>query len=172
MLNEIIRNGLRFFLLILVQGLILKYVEPGPYINPFLYLLFLLLLPFDLPAWLGMLLALITGLCIDWFYNTLGMHMAVCTFIGWVRPALLRFIAPRDGYENSKQPTIQDMGFSWFITYAALLVVMHHLLLFYLEMFSFREFFHTLFRVFCSSLATLLLIVVTQFLFNRQRENT
>jgi hypothetical protein len=102
----------------------------------------------------------------------MGMHMAACTFMGWARPAILRFMVPRDGYEFGQQPTMQDMGKMWFLSYAAILIVIHHFLLFYIEIFSFREVFMTFLRVILSAAATLVLVVVTQFLFYRTREST
>jgi rod shape-determining protein MreD len=172
MVSEILRHILRFVVLVAVQGLILKNVEPLPGLNPFLYVLFLLLLPVELPGWLGLLIAFVTGWCVDLFYGTPGMHTATCTFIGFIRPAVLRFLAPRDGYEFGNQPTMQDMGRAWFLTYAAVLVVAHHFVLFFLEMFTFREFFYTLLRILMSSVASLLLITVTQFLFYRTKSGT
>lgn len=172
MLNELIRHGLRFFGLILVQGLILKNMEAGYFINPFLYILFIIQLPFELPAWIGLMLAFVLGFFIDIFYGTMGMHMAACTLIGWARPAVLRFMVPRDGYEFGQQPTMQDMGKMWFLSYAGILIVIHHLFLFFIEIFDFRELHLTLLRVVISATATLLLVVVTQFLFYRKREAT
>ena len=81
-------------------------------------------------------------------------------------------MAPRDGYEFGSQPTMQDMGRAWFLTYAIIIIVIHHFILFYLEMFSFRDFFSTLLRVIISSAATLLLVFVTQFLFYRTKQTT
>jgi rod shape-determining protein MreD len=170
MVNEVIRHSIRFLLLVFAQGLILKNVEPGFYINPFLYVLFLIQLPFETPNWAGLFIAFVLGLAIDAFYGTMGMHMAACTFIGWIRPRILRIMAPRDGYEFGSRPTIQDMGRAWFLTFASIIVVIHHFLLFFLEMFSFGEFFSTLMRVIASSAATLLLVLVTQFLFYRTKE--
>jgi rod shape-determining protein MreD len=170
MITEILRHIIRFGLLVLAQGLILKNVEPGYYINPFLYVLFIIQLPFEAPAWIVMVASFILGLSVDSFYHTPGMHMAACTFAGWIRPKILRFMAPRDGYEFGQQPTMQDMGRAWFLTYAVLIIVLHHFVLFYLEMFSFREFFSTFLRVLISSASTLLVVVVTQFLFYRTKE--
>jgi len=170
MLSELMRHGIRFVGLVLVQGLILKNLEAGYLINPFLYVLFILSLPFELPAWIGLLLAFALGFFVDIFYGTMGMHMAACTMMGWARPAILKFMNPRDGYEFGMQPTIQDMGRMWFISYAAILIFVHHFILFYLEIFSFREVWLTFVRVLVSTSATLLLVIITQFLFYRKRE--
>lgn len=172
MLTELVRHGLRFIGLILVQGLILKNMEAGYMINPFLYVLFILQLPFELPAWIGLILSFALGFFIDVFYGTMGMHMAACTLMGWARPAILRVMVPRDGYEFGQQPTMQDMGKMWFLSYAGILIVIHHSLLFFLEIFSFRDVPLTLLRIILSTAATLLLVVVTQFLFYRTREST
>jgi rod shape-determining protein MreD len=163
---------MRFILLVGAQGLILKNVELGMYINPFLYILFLLQLPFETPPWLVLIVSFSLGFFIDIFYNTMGTHMAACTFIGFIRPKVLRFMAPRDGYEFGSQPTIQDMGRAWFLTYAVIIIIIHHFLLFYLEIFTFNGFFSTLLRVLISSAATLLLVIVTQFLFYRTKQST
>lgn len=172
MLTEIVRHSLRFIGLVLVQGLILKNMEAGYLINPFLYVLFIIQLPFELPKWIGLALAFCLGFFVDVFYGTMGMHMAACTLMGWARPAILRFMSPRDGYEFGQQPTIQDMGKLWFLSYATILIIIHHLLIFYLEIFSFSEAGWTLLRVLFSAAGTLLLVVVTQFLFYRTREAT
>jgi rod shape-determining protein MreD len=171
MLSELMRHGIRFVGLVLVQGLILKNLEAGYLINPFLYVLFILSLPFELPAWIGLLLSFALGFFVDIFYGTMGMHMAACTMMGWARPAILKFMNPRDGYEFGMQPTIQDMGRMWFISYAAILIFLHHFILFYLEIFSFREVWLTFIRVLVSTAATLLLVIITQFLFYRKRES-
>jgi rod shape-determining protein MreD len=172
MVNDVIRYVMRFILLVGVQGLILKNVEPGPLINPFLYVLFLIQLPFETPPWLGLGVAFLLGFFIDIFYGTIGVHMATCTFIGFIRPKILGFMAPRDGYEFGTQPIIQDMGRAWFLTFATIIIVIHHFVLFNLEMFSFHSYSLTLLRIIVSSIATLLLVIVTQFLFYRTKETT
>ena len=170
MANEIVRQILRFLFLVAVQGLILKNVEPGPHINPFLYVLFLIQLPFETPPWLVLIISFVLGFCVDLFYGTVGMHMAARTFIGFLRPKILSSMAPRDGYEFGSTPTTQDMGRAWFFTFSFIVILTHHFILFYLEVFSFREFFSTFLRVIVSLVSTGLLVVVTQFLFYRTKQ--
>ncbi len=170
MLNEIFRNIFRFIALVLVQVLIIKNVELGRFINPFIYILFIIILPFETPKWAVLLMAFVLGITIDMFYDTLGLHAAACVFIAYVRPGILKLFSPRDGYEPGTQPTIQYLGVPWFLSYAGILVIMHHLILFYMEIFRFSEFFSTFLRVLISASFTLILIVVIQYLFNRQKE--
>ena len=110
------------------------------------------------------------GITIDMFYDTVGMHAAACVFMAYVRPGVLKLFSPRDGYEFGTQPTVQYLGVPWFLSYSGILVFLHHVVLFYLEIFRFSEFFSTFFRVIISAIFTVLLIVITQYLFNRKKE--
>lgn len=170
MANVIIRNIFRFFLLVLIQVLIIKNIELGRFINPFVYVLFIVVLPFETPKWLLLCIAFILGITIDMFYDTAGMHAAACVFMAYLRPGVLKLFSPRDGYEFGTQPTIQYLGVPWFLSYAGILVVLHHLVLFYIEIFRFSEFFSTFFRVLVSSIFTMLLVVISQYFFQRKKE--
>lgn len=170
MTNPIIRNIIRFFVLVLVQVLIIKNIELGRFINPFLYVLFIIIMPFETPKWLLLVVAFVLGVTIDMFYDTPGMHSAACVMMAYIRPGVLKLFSPRDGYEFGTQPTIQYLGIPWFVSYAGILIVVHHLILFYIEIFRMHEFFSTFFRVIISSIFTLLLVVITQYLFHRKKE--
>ena len=169
MINTIIRNILRFIVLVLVQVLLIKNIEIGRFINPFLYVLFIIALPFETPKWLLLLSGFILGITIDMFYDTMGMHAAATVFIAYIRPVILNLFSPREGYEFGTQPTIQYLGVPWFISYSGILIILHHFVLFYLEVFRFSEFFSTLFRVIVSSVCTLLLIIASQYLFQNKK---
>lgn len=157
-------------MLILLQVLIIQNIRLGAYIILFPYILFILLLPFETPKLLVLLLAFITGLTVDIFYDTAGIHAAACTLIGFSRYYVLRLLSPREGYDPGLSPTIQSMGPVWFITYASIIIVIHHLCFFYLEIFRFSEFFKTLLRVLLSSIGTFCLVYVIQFLFNNSNK--
>jgi hypothetical protein len=104
------------------------------------------------------------------FYDTMGMHAAAGVFMAYIRPSVLNLFSPREGYEFGTQPTIQYLGVPWFLSYSGILIVFHHFVLFYLEVFRFSEFFPTLLRVIVSSIFTILLVVVTQYLFHNKKE--
>jgi rod shape-determining protein MreD len=170
LLNEILRNIIRFIALVLVQVLIIKNIELGRFINPFIYVLFIVILPFETPKWALLFIAFFLGITIDMFYDTAGLHAAACVFMAYIRPGVLKLFSPRDGYESGTQPSIQYLGIPWFLSYAGILVIAHHLILFYMEIFRFSEFFSTFFRVIISSVFTMVLIIVVQYLFNRKKE--
>ena len=118
MINDVIKNSVRFLILILLQVLIVQNIRLGPYVILLPYVLFILLLPFETPKLWVLLIAFFTGLVIDMFYDTAGIHAASCTMIGFLRYFILKLLSPREGYDVGLSPTIESMGSLWFITYA------------------------------------------------------
>ncbi len=171
MIELLVKNTLRFVILIIFQVLVLNNVELGGFINPYLYVFFILMLPLETPGWLLLLLSFLMGISIDLFENTAGMHASACVFMAFCRPYLLRLISPREGFDRGSKITIQKFGINWFLTYAGIMIFLHHFALFYLEVFRFSSFFSTLLRVILSSVFTLLLVVITQYLFNPVKKN-
>ena len=168
---DFIRILFRFIILLLLQVLLMNNIEFSSYLNPQLYLLFLLMLPFETANWLLMLLGFFTGISIDYFNDTMGMHAAACTFIMYLRPKVLKFFSPRDGYEPGVQPTVKALGPVWYFYYAGIMIVSHHFLLFFIEVFRFSEFFHTFFKIIVSSIFTLIVIFIAQYLVYAKSEN-
>jgi len=167
MISELVKNIGRFIVLLLLQALIVKNIHLGRFFIFFPYVLFILLLPFNTNKPLVLVLSFVYGLCIDMFYDTQGMHASACVFMALMRGFVLQLLSPREGYEENHKPTLAHMGAAWFTSYALLLILSHHLLLFYLEAFSFHEFFRTLLRVACSTLSTFAFVYMLQFLFYR-----
>lgn len=165
MISAIAGHIIRFFVLIIVQVFLLDHLDlANGMVVPYLYVLFLLMLPFDIRHSSLLLIGFGTGLIMDMFSNTQGMHASACVLLAFVRPYILRWIAPRDGYEFGLLPRIQHMGTAWFLSYAGLLITIHHLWLFYVEVYMVDRFFQTLLRVVLSGLFTLALCVLAQFL--------
>ena len=162
--NKLTSNLIRFILLVLIQVLILNRINLGGYMNPYLYVLYILLLPFETPKWLLLVSSFAIGLCIDSFSNSYGIHAAASTFMAFSRPAILRMITSKKEYEPGIRPGINDLGFSWFLTYSILMIIAHHFILFFLEAFRFSEFFITLWRIILNSTLTLSIILLSQYL--------
>lgn len=170
MINDIGKYFIRFVLLMLVQGLIVKNINLGIFINPFIYVLFIIILPFNMAKWLLLIIAFATGLVADMFYDTTGIHAAACTFTGYCKPYVFNLFSPRGGYESTKEPSVKDYGILWFLSVSTLLIVLHHVVLFYLEVFNFSEFFYTLLRVILSSVASVFFVLMGQYTIYRAKE--
>ena len=153
----------------MVQITVLNNIQMSGLINPYLYVLFVLSLPFRMPKSAVILAAFISGVLIGLFTNNAGLHAAACVALAFVRPGVLKLLSPREGYESESNPTIKDMGFRWFLIYAFVLIFVHHTVLFYAEVFRFSEFYTTLLRSFLSTLFTLILVIVCQYLFYKTK---
>jgi rod shape-determining protein MreD len=154
--------------MLLLQVLLFNNIQFSGYVNPYVYVMFILLLPIDLPAWIVLIISFFTGLIIDLFSGTPGMHTSATVLAGFVRPYVLRIIAPRDGYEPGAAPAMIYYGFKWFLIYTSIIVFIHHLALFYLEVFRFTDFFRTFFRVVLSSLFSICFILLLEYIRKRK----
>jgi rod shape-determining protein MreD len=163
MINSILRFGLIFILLIMLQVLLFNNIQFSGYVNPYVYVMFILLLPVEIPSWLLLILSFVTGAIIDYFSGSPGMHSSATVLAGFIRPWVLRVIAPRDGYEPNSDPSMITYGFRWFLIYTLVIVFIHHMALFYLEVFRLTEFFRTFIRVLFSSVFSITFILLIEF---------
>jgi rod shape-determining protein MreD len=163
MINSILKYGLAILLLILFQILVLNNIQFSGYVNPYVYIMAILIIPSVTPAWLVLIVAFLTGLTIDLFSGSPGMHASATLLAGFARPLVLRIISPRDGYESGSSLSMATYGFRWFIIYASVIVLIHHTTLFFLEVFRFTDFFRTIFRILVSSLFTLGFILLIEY---------
>lgn len=164
MINSILKYGFVMILLILLQVLLFNNIQFSGYINPYVYIMIILLLPTELPQWVVLVIAFITGLVIDFFSGSPGMHASATLMAAFARPYVLGLIAPRDGYETGSSLSMANYGIKWFLIYSTSVVFLHHLVLFYLEVFRFDDFFRTLLRVILSSFFTLAFILLLEYL--------
>ncbi|MFB6257079.1 MAG: rod shape-determining protein MreD [Flavobacteriales bacterium] len=162
--GETLRNFFRFVILILLQAMIFDHWTLEWGVQPFIYILFILMLPFETQPWLVMILGFITGLGMDAFENTEGMHASATTLMAFIRKPLLERIAPRDGYESGDRPTIPSMGFPWFLRYTAILALIHHTWLYGLAQFRLDALFIILRNGIFSAAFTLILLIIYQYL--------
>jgi rod shape-determining protein MreD len=163
MIRIYLRNTLIFFTAILIQVLLLDNIQLGGYLNPYFYVIFILLLPFETPSWLLLFSAFLLGFSVDLFNGTPGMHAAASVFMAFLRPFTLKNFSTRDGYEPGTFPRAHYYGFEWFAKYTLFLVLSHHFFLFFIEAFHFSDIFFTLGRIILSTILTSLIIVLSQF---------
>ncbi len=160
------KYGVMFVVLVLAQVLLFNQVHFRGFLTPFIYILFIMLLPVSTPRYLLLIFGFLTGLSVDVFSNSLGMHAAATTFLAFIRPWVIRAISNRDE-DRLEYPGLKQNTFTWFLYYTIFMVFSHHLVLFYLEFFTFTNFLVTLFRVFLSSLFSVIIIILSQFLIFR-----
>lgn len=163
MIKEGVKYLLYFVLLILLQVFVLNNIQLSGYINPMIYILFILILPFEISGWMLLMLGFITGLTMDMFMNTLGMHSSATVALAFVRPYIISFLSQRGDVEYKGIVSMNVTGLQWYIRYALILAFIHHLFLFYIEVFSFSHFFSTLWRSIMSTAVTGSIILLMQY---------
>ena len=161
-------NVLRWCLLLFIQIILLRNLSFYDLGTPFVYVLFLLLLPFGTPNLLLYLIAFGTGLTLDAFYDTLGVHAAACVTLVFVRIQFISISVNRDGFDEP-EPTLGNMGFKWFTLYALLCIFSHHLVVFLLEAFKISELSYTLMRCLMSGILSWFIIMLIEFVFYSRR---
>jgi rod shape-determining protein MreD len=129
------------------------------FVNPYLYVLFILALPLNMSRSLLLVLAFVLGLSIDTFVGTPGVHAFACVFVAFVREPLLKLLLPRDDNHELFTPSMRSLGEGVYLKYAVLMVFIHHIVLFLIEAFSFQHFGFLLLRIVASSLFTLVLLL-------------
>ncbi|MCK4920461.1 MAG: hypothetical protein KAS71_05405 [Bacteroidales bacterium] len=163
MIRIYLRNIVRFIVLIFVQILIFENIQLGGNISPYIYVLFIILMPFEITGWALLIIAFLLGLSMDIFLMNPGFHTAATVLMAYFRPFILQTFAPRDGYESGSFPRVYYYGLGWFAKYSIILIFVHHLFLFSLEMFRLSDILHILWRTILNTLISTFLVILSQF---------
>jgi rod shape-determining protein MreD len=155
----------RFFGLVFIQLFLLKNIGFYNLSTPYIYILFILLLPFKTPNLVLYTLAFCCGLTIDVFNDTLGLHVLACTVLAFGRILFLNLTISNDSLETEPEPSLSIMGARWFLLYGLLMAFLHHLTLFTFELFSLSKLGGTLLRSILSAFFTLFLMLVISLVF-------
>lgn len=161
--SNIIRLFIMFIVCVISQLLIFNNLQISGFINPYIYILLIMSMPFGTSTATLMVISFITGITIDIFCNTPGMHASACVLIGYIRQYVLKFIAFRDEYKTGTLPSINAYGIAWYVKYTIIMVAVHHVMLFFVEQFDTLFFWPTLLRVILSIVATSIFILIAQF---------
>lgn len=170
-MSSLVKNIIRFSLFILFQVFVLDQIPPLHHlVTPYIYFLFILWLPFKMGRRSVMVLAFALGFCLDCFTKTYGLHAAPCVFIAYLRPFLINLLISQEGAEsNYNEPSIKSMGFTPYFTYIAILTLLHHCVLFFLEALQTGGYLYFLIKTLLSTAVSLVLIFLTELLFIRKQ---
>jgi hypothetical protein len=164
-----IRNLFSYGFLILILGLVqilfLKNLAVFGHAFGFLYLLGLLILPSTIRTIPLMLIAFCIGFILDIFFETIGMHTAAATLFAFLKPTWLKAASPTGGFDEAEEPSLGQIGFGRYISYAFPLLFVYCLAFFTADQWGTGRFFEILSKSFFSALFTLLLTLVVQLLF-------
>ncbi len=162
-----INSILRFSLLLLTQVLIFSHIDFMGTINPYPYILFILLFPVNNNRTLFIFFSFLLGLCVDIFSDSGGVHAAASVTIAFIRPAVLKFsFGMIYEYQSIK---FSNTALSNRITYFSILVVIHHFIMFTMEIFNISNIILILQKTLFSSIFTILLCILISILFSQNK---
>lgn len=163
------KNIFIFIALVIAQVLVFNHIQFSGYINPAFYILFIILLPVKTPAWLRLISGFLLGFTIDIFSQSPGLNSASTVLIAFLQPYILHAFKTTD-VDTGKQSSLSHLGFRWFISYSIVLILIHHVFYFILEVFRFSNFLDTFYRIILSSFATFIAIFLSQLVIYKKQQ--
>ena len=164
MRNTLIRNILLFLGLVFLQVMIFDNLRLGSFIHPYVYVLFVMLLPFDTPRWKLIINGFIIGMVIDIFNGTPGLNAAATVLMAYLRPNIINLTTRKSDIDGKTTPSVSEMGMKWFLPYCILLLIIHNFTFFMLEAFTFHliglVLLETLTSIIFSSIVIVLIILI------------
>jgi len=164
--NQILTIFGRFLILVLLQVIVLNNINLLGYINPYIYILFIVLYPLDGNKTTLIFLSFLLGLSIDIFENSGGVHAAASVLIAYLRDFVLKYsfgVSYEHNNVKLNKATVSEK-----ITYLGSIILFHHIVLFSLEIFSFNHALLLLKSTLFSGIFTFILVYGSIVLFSRK----
>ncbi|WP_290697522.1 rod shape-determining protein MreD [Lacinutrix sp.] len=157
-------HTVRFVVLILLQVLLFSNINFMGYINPYPYVLFIFLFPVKNNRMVFILISFLLGLFIDMFLDSGGIHAAAAVTIAFIRPAALKFSF--GAVYDHQAVKFNNVDFGQRVTYISILTIIHHFILFSLEIFNFSKILLVLQNTLFSSIFTIILCLLISIIFS------
>ena len=165
-MNDVIKYIILFIALIFVQVVVLNNILFFGYINPLLYILFVIIYPLKRDRGLFLLLSFLLGLCIDFFVNSGGINASAILFIAYIRLPLLKGLLNKSEIDFPVFD-INKLSFLKLLSYIAILTLTHHFIVYSLEYFKLNAIITIFSRTFFTSIFTIILIIFSLLLMNK-----
>lgn len=164
----LLNNIIRFVVILLLQVLVLKGVNLTigniEYFHLIVYPITIMLLPFYMPKPYVLLIAFASGMFVDIFYDSLGVHASACLIMAYLRPTILGFLEPRGGY-TYEVPGLGNAEIQWFAGYSSIMLLVFLLSYFIMEAFSYVYFVRITLSTVLSFIISILVIFIYQIIF-------
>ena len=156
--SALLWNIARFFLLLAAQILVFNRIDLFGFINPFPYILFIILFPVNVNKYGLVFFSFLLGITMDLFCNSGGVHAASCLVLAYNRPSIFKFsFGLSYEYQTVK---LNDVLTPERFSFILISVVIHHFILFVLEVFKFSYIWEILVRTTLSSIFTVLFCII------------
>lgn len=161
--SAVLLNIARFILLLVAQVLIFNNINFFGYLNPFPYVLFIILYPVNGNKSALLIASFLLGIIMDMFCNSGGVHAAASITLAYLRPTFFRFaFGVSYEYQTVK---INDKLTPERFSFILISIVTHHFVLFILETFRLNFFFNILIQTIFSTIFTIIVSIIIIYLF-------
>ena len=166
--NIYILNSIRFILLVLSQVLIFNQMNIWGFINPMVYVIFLYWYPLRENVSVFLIISFLLGFSIDLFSDTLAIHSIAISSIAFIRPLLIRFCFGANF--DVQYFTYMNTTSLQRITFLGLLIFLHHVIFYSLELFSFSHILLILKKIIFTGAVTFIISILLSSLFSKETE--
>jgi|SRR5690606_2570596 len=162
-------NIVIIFILVLIQVFIFSNINFNGSICPYIYVIFILLYPPDRNRYLFLFLCFLLGFGVDVFENTGGINAFASVTIGFLSKHIIRMVSGTKFFEI-EEFKFSDFNMGQWMFYTIVMVLIHHILIFFLETFSFVNFLDTLLKALYSAIFTIIFVFFYLILFRKKAE--
>lgn len=161
-MNDSLANIFRFILFLLLQLLLFNSINLFGYLNPYPYILFIVLFPVNGNKPTLLVTSFFIGLLLDMFTNSGGVHATASLVLAYIRPSIFKFsFGLSYEYQTVK---IADKISPERISFLVIAIFIHHLVLFSLEFFRFGLFLSIIGRTLLTTLFTFFICLLIIYL--------
>ena len=165
--STLLFNIARFILLLFAQVLIFNKINFNDKINPYPYILFLILYPVNTNKTSFLVASFLLGLLVDMFFDSGGVHATACLVLTFLRPYIFKFAFGLSyEYQTVK---LNDVLTPQRFTFIVVAVLLHHFILFLLEIFQVSFIFEILWKTLLSAIFTIIVCIVIIYLIKPNR---
>jgi len=164
----VVINIFRFFLLVIIQIFIVNNLNFGGadfLIAPFVYISYILTLPNTLNRYLLLVIAFFLGLTIDFFMDTYGVHASASVLVAFLRPRFTKQLESKNAFQDTYNLSIYMFDFFQYLIYITTLIAIFLFWILLLEEFKFSRIHFVLLKTILSTIVSVALIVMGQYLF-------
>ena len=170
-MNSFTKNLSRFFVLILLQVFVFNYVQWFGFLNPFVYLLFLILLPLEISKSTQYIIAFVTGFIVDAFLRTYGIQAFACVLMVFLRPYIILILNGLKPLEAGVRPIPGVKKFIWILVYTLLLVFVHQFTVTAIEVLQWNHWWRIIWTSVLNTLFTTFIILCVEYIFYSGKGN-
>lgn len=161
-MNRLLENIIFFVVLLLLQVFLFNNLNLSVYLNPLVYIAFLLLLPMEMKTVWVLLLGLLLGVATDFMVGGAGLNTIASLATAFMRRQALILLLGKDTVNEGGIPCSNRIGTGKFFRYVSVLTAVHCLIFFSFESLNYSHFYVTLIKIVLSTAVTIVLVYFSQ----------